>query len=124
MKIQPPQRMTGVARSSSNHCRHRGKINSAICSGQNSAPMALINTGMANAALTQKRLLISMSSALSSSTSTDMGSRAIPHFGQLPGSSRIISGCIGQVYWVADTCCCGDTGSNDIPHFGQLPGLS
>lgn len=31
-------------------------------------------------------------------------SRAIPHFGQLPGSAITISGCIAQLYfWVVDS---------------------
>jgi hypothetical protein len=41
----------------------------------------------------------SVSSGFSSSSRLgNKGSRAIPHFGQLPGWSWRISGCIGQVY--------------------------
>ena len=31
---------------------------------------------------------------------TPMDSRAMPHFGQSPGASRMVSECIGQVYYV------------------------
>ena len=49
------------------------------------------------------------------------GSRAMPQIGHEPGSSRTISGCIGQVHSVLVT---GEksTGSSAIPHFGHAPG--
>ena len=36
----------------------------------------------------------------SSPVGTPIGSSAMPQIGQAPGSSRMISGCIGQVYCV------------------------
>lgn len=60
--------------------------------------------GAVSTALTQKRLVMSVSSGFSSPSSGAVivrGSSAIPQMGQLPGASRTISGCIGQVYSTA-----------------------
>src|SRR5512144_2524934 len=66
---------------------------------------------------------MSMSSGFSSSSrDTVLGSRAMPQMGQLPGASRTISGCIGQVHSVFDDTGSGSTGSRAIPHVGQDPG--
>jgi hypothetical protein len=64
---------------------------------------------------------MSMSSGFLSSIVTVRGSSAMPQIGQLPGASRTISGCIGQVHSVFVT---GATvsGSSAMPHFGQAPG--
>jgi len=99
---QPPHSTTGVASSSSSHCRGRGAMISPTASGQNSAAMALKRTGMASAVPTQKRRLMSRNSALSSSAATVRGSSAMPHLGQVPGWSCTTSGCIGQVYSIFD----------------------
>ena len=45
----------------------------------------------------------------------------MPQIGQTPGSSRTISGCIGQVHSVFVSGA-ADTGSSAIPHFGHAPG--
>ena len=65
-------------------------------------PIVMISSGMDNAALTQNRLVKSVSSGLgpSSPVGTPIGSSAMPQIGQEPGLSRTISGCIGQVYCV------------------------
>src|SRR5665647_1024007 len=47
------------------------------------------------------------------------GTRVMPHLGQLPGSPRTTSGCIGQVY--SPPCVGAAAGSRDVPHLGQLP---
>ncbi|EKD61622.1 MAG: hypothetical protein ACD_54C00164G0003 [uncultured bacterium] len=44
------------------------------------------------------RRVKSVSSWLGSSEGS-IGSSAIPQIGHEPGASRMISGCIGQVYW-------------------------
>jgi hypothetical protein len=59
-------------------------------------------TGTVNAAPIQKRRVISVSSGLSSSTETVMGSNAMPHNGHVPGVSWTICGCMGQVYFTLD----------------------
>jgi hypothetical protein len=47
----------------------------------------------------QNRRIISTSSGLASSSKvTVFGSSAMPQIGQLPGSERTISGCMGQTY--------------------------
>ncbi|MCY1379223.1 hypothetical protein D9M69_669210 [compost metagenome] len=62
-------------------------------------PMAMTRSGMDSAALTQKRLVKSTSSGLGPSSAEGIiGSSAMPQIGQEPGLSRMISGCIGQVY--------------------------
>src|SRR6185295_13063927 len=83
------------------------------------------NNGKVKTTLSQNRRRISTSSSFSSSaTETVRGSSAMPQIGQLPGASRMISGCIGQVY---STFCFGGatvSDSNAIPHLGQEPVLS
>ena len=90
--------------------------------GHNMLPMAIAKSGAVSARLIQKRRVMSRSSGLSSSTVTVRGSSAMPQIGQLPGSARTISGCIGQVYSVRLVVRVGDSGSSAIPHFGQGPG--
>ena len=60
--------------------------------------MAMTSSGALRAALTQRRRRMSVSSGFSVSASWIVrGSSAMPQMGQLPGASRTISGCIGQV---------------------------
>jgi hypothetical protein len=47
----------------------------------------------------------------------------MPQIGHEPGSSRTISGCIGQTYSVLTDGTEGAAGSKAMPHFGQAPGL-
>ena len=83
----------------------------------------MMTSGTVKSAASQNRRVMSRSSSLSSSSPVAaIGSSAMPHLGQLPGSSRTISGCIGQVHFVAAGA--GATGSSAIPHLGQLPGPS
>ena len=87
--------------------------------------IAISTTGADKTRLTQKRLLILMSSGFSSSSAvTVRGSRAIPHFGQSPGLSLTTSGCIGHVHSVFAGAASRARGSSAIPHLGQSPGLS
>jgi hypothetical protein len=44
--------------------------------------------------------------------------------GQVPGSERTISGCMGQTYVVRVPGTTVITGSRAIPQMGQVPGLS
>src|SRR5678815_4471547 len=119
---QPPQSTTGVASASSIQIRtlignNRAKpgINSLI-------PMT--NTGTVNRVLTQNLRRISTSSGFSSSDKeTVRGSKAIPQIGQLPGASRMISGCMGQVYSIFCLGGTTDSGSSSMPHLGHAPGL-
>jgi hypothetical protein len=59
------------------------------------------------------------------------GTKSIPHFGHLPGSSEIMSGCMGQKYFCAGLAAAAAgvsgfdiTGIKVMPHSGHLPGLS
>lgn len=57
---------------------------------------------------------------MSTSGFSSIGSKSIPHLGQVPGLSEITSGCMGQVYFSAFF----STFIRSIPHFGQVPGWS
>src|SRR5271165_428050 len=127
---QPHHRTTGVARRSSSHgsaedlptltpFTDHSPMNEC---GQIMLPMAIASSGAVSTRLTQKRRVMSRSSELSSSTVTVRGSSAMPQIGQLPGSDRTISGCIGQVYSVFVAGIAGDSGSKAMPHFGHGPG--
>src|SRR5687767_7156289 len=83
-----------------------------------------MTSGTVSAVLTQKRRVMSVSSGLSSSSVMVRGSSAMPQIGQLPGASRTISGCIGQVHSVFVAGAVTISGSSAMPHFGQAPGLS
>ncbi len=121
-KGQPAHSTTGVARTSwtiTLTLRGTRSARPGI-----SSPMASANSGTVSTRPIQNRRVMSTSSGLGPvSAATVIGSSAMPHFGQLPGSSRTISGCIGQVYCtlVAATGCAG---SSAMPHFGQAAGTS
>jgi hypothetical protein len=86
--------------------------------------MASTSTGRVSTAPIQNRRVISRSSGLGpASAVTVRGSSAMPQIGQLPGWSRTISGCIGQVYsiFVRGPAI---TGSSAMPQSGQAPGPS
>src|SRR6185503_3514182 len=95
---QPAQSTTGVARTSCTQASVDIGINCCNgCPGMRSL-MPSTNTGIVRTTATQNRRDMSRSSGFSSSSRvTTSGSRAIPQIGQLPGWSRMISGCIGQV---------------------------
>ncbi len=80
--------------------------------------------GMVKTTEIQNLRLMSLSSGFSSSVTTLRGSRAIPQIGQLPGSERTISGCIGQVHSTRVAGAATVSGSRAIPHLGQAPGSS
>ena len=79
------------------------QFDAARLSGTTSAPpiisvIASPNTGNPTMAPTQARRVMSASSGFGgSSVGAARASRAIPHSGQLPGSARTTSGCMGQV---------------------------
>src|SRR5690606_38097006 len=76
---------------------------------------------------TQNRRRMSRYSGLGpSSAEIVRGSSAMPQIGQLPGSSRTISGCIGQVHsvFVFVAGAVGVARSSAMPHLGQAPGRS
>ena len=90
--------------------------------GDSMLPMAIAKSGAVNAKLIQNRRVMSRSSGFSSSSEIVRGSSAIPQIGQLPGSDRTISGCIGHVYSVLVANSAGDSGSRAIPQDGHGPG--
>src|SRR5512146_480860 len=124
-KGHPPQRTTGVARTSSSHPRVcGGRMFSMRRPGRNS-PIATRRTGTVRKRLTRKRRVMSTSSGFSSSSAAAVrGSRAIPHLGQFPGVSRTTSGCMGQTHSVRGAGTGIPAGSRAMPHFGQLPGTA
>ena len=71
--------------------------------------------------LIQKRRFMAGSSGSMSSAVTLTGSRAMPHFGHVPGPIWRISGCIGQVY---STPVCTGTGIGDTDTPGGRMHLS
>src|SRR5436190_21197068 len=74
-----------------------------ILGAKNISDIANKKTGAVNAAEIQNRRFISVNSGSgASSREISFGSSAIPHFGQEPGPSWTISGCIGQVYSAED----------------------
>src|ERR1700689_3891960 len=85
-------------------------------------PIAITSNGTVKATLTQNRRVMSRNSGLSSSIATVFGSSAIPQMGQCPGSSRTISGCIGQTYCMRSVAC-GISGSNAMPQLGHATGF-
>src|ERR1019366_103434 len=119
---QPHQSTAGVARISSSHDKPQFHGNAMNTCGHNMLPIAIASRGAVSARLIQNRRVMSRSSGLSSATVTVRGSSAMPQIGQLPGSARTISGCIGQVYSRLVAGSAGDSGSSAIPHLGQGPG--
>jgi hypothetical protein len=90
---QPDHSTIGVARANSTQVWVATGISPRRC-----PTIAKVVTIPVNGSVHQKRLVKSFSSGFSSSPSSgSTGSSVIPHFGQLPGWSSLISGCIGQV---------------------------
>ena len=116
---QPPHNTTGVARISSIQFQARGET-MASKRAENISVMARATTGAVRTRLIQNRRPIAASSGFaSSSASTVFGSSAMPQMGQVPGSFRATSGCMGQVKTVCATA--GETGSSAMPHSGHAP---
>ena len=61
--------------------------------------MARSTSGTESTTPIQNRRVRSRSSLSSASPVPAIGTSAMPQIGQLPGASRTICGCIGQVYW-------------------------
>jgi len=92
---QPPHSTTGVASAS---CTQTAVRIGSSSQPSNSMPTTSSASGTVNTALPHKRRVMSMSSGLGPSSRDDSsGSSAMPQIGQLPGASRRICGCIGQV---------------------------
>ncbi len=90
----PHHSTTGVASTNSIQMAARGGSASTRCPA-----IAMTTSGTDNANPTQKRRIMSRSSGLAVSPAAGViGSSAMPQIGQLPGSDRTISGCIGQVH--------------------------
>src|SRR3982751_835225 len=87
---QPPHSTTGDASTNST-------IGYAWMGTPTIGAIASTKSGTLSAALTQKRRVMSRSS-VSSPSAAPIGTSAMPHFGQEPGPTCTISGCIGQVY--------------------------
>ena len=121
-KGSPHHRTTGVA--SPNSIQAHILSENRCCMGMEGINAETINASMgtASAMLIQSRLVILASSGLESSAVTSRGSSAMPQIGQLPGTSRTICGCIGQVYSICFAGARAVELSNVMPHFGQLPG--
>ena len=129
---QPAHRMTGDPRMSSSHSVVRSPRMSRTKPSPTKGPMVSTRSGTVSTTPTQKRRLKSTSSGFGpwSSAGIPMGSSAMPHFGHSPGSSRMISGCMGQVYWLplgSSTFCslcapemkCGGSAANLTWHFDE-----
>ncbi len=124
-KGHPPHSTTGVAIASSIHDKSCVEIQRFNGQPGKYPPMATISSGVVSTRLNQNRRRISLSSGFSSSSAPAVfGSSAMPQRGQVPGSLRTISGCMGQVYSVFEEDGIGETCSKAIPHFGHVPGLA
>ena len=90
--------MIGVARANSEYiafwCPTQSRTGKPI-----SGPIVSTTKGTATAALIHMRRVKSVNSSLGASEGKT-GSSAMPQIGQDPGASRMICGCIGQVYCV------------------------
>ncbi len=96
----PHHSTTGVASANCSQIAARGEISASSAGFAKSAAMARATSGNDRATPTQNRRVISASSGLTVSVADGVvGSRAMPQIGQLPGLSRRICGCIGQVHW-------------------------
>ena len=97
-KGRPHHSTTGVA--SANSIQSSQIVGTlSVTPGRTWRDMAITKTGAAKTRLTRKRRVISTSSSFGPSSAVIViGSSAMPHFGQEPGPSCTISGCIGQVY--------------------------
>ena len=95
---QPPHSTTGADSTSWIQSDTVGSIQRARA-GAIISPIESASTGIVSTRLIQNRRVMSTSSGFGpSSAANSTGSSAMPHFGQLPGPSWRISGCIGHVY--------------------------
>ncbi len=90
---QPAHSTTGAVSASSIQVRTMGDTALTPCPN-----IATASTRIDSGSVHQKRRLKSVSSGFSPSSRPGMlGSSAMPQIGQVPGSLRTISGCIGHV---------------------------
>ena len=124
-KGHPAHHTTGVAQASCSQFDAVRSIAAVTRSPSSISPIARAKTGKPTRAAQRNRRVMSSSSGLAASGTTVRGSRAIPHFGQLPGSPRTTSGCIGHVYsTVGVRESAPISASRAMPHFGHAPGPS
>jgi hypothetical protein len=83
----------------------------------------MASKGSVSATPTCRRRVMLTSSGLAEFTATVRGSSAMPQMGHVPGPSRTICGCMGQVYSVRSVAVGGSVASSAIPHLGQAPGF-
>jgi len=89
---------TGVDNTNCIHPDTTGLMDSCKFNPGRCSSIARTNTGRVNASPIQKRRVMSMSSALgTSSTLATSGSSAMPQMGHAPGPICRIWGCMGQV---------------------------
>ena len=94
---QPAHQTTGVARANWIQADVAGGTR-RWSTGNRWLPISSANTGRVSTSPIQNRRPMSASSGFGpSSAVATSGSSAIPQMGQLPGTPRRISGCIGQV---------------------------
>ena len=101
---QPPQTTTGAASAASISGRARPWARCRTKATGSAWAIAIAISGAVRTAAVQKRRDMSRSSGVSCSAPsrvTVRGSSAMPQIGQLPGRSRTISGCMGQVHSAA-----------------------
>jgi hypothetical protein len=120
---QPAHSTTGVA--SASCVQASSQAGTACWTGWpgTRSDIASASSGTVSATPIQNRRVMSRSSGLTGSSAvTVRGSRAMPQMGQLPGSLRTISGCIGQTHSVRVAGSRGVSGSSAMPQLGQAPG--
>src|SRR6202048_1933885 len=122
-KGKPPHTTTGVASANSSHGKTAALRIRWNCISHSMEAMAIASSGTVRTRLTQNRRLMSRSSGFSSLPAvTVRGSNAMPQIGHDPGSERIISGCMGQVYSVCLDAM-GTSDSKAMPHEGVAQGF-
>ena len=109
---QPPQSTTGVASANCPQANTRSSTAWRTAAPQIISAIAVATSGRLSTTLTQKRRVMSFRWTSSTASSvTVRGSSAMPQIGQLPGASRTISGCIGQVHSTFDAAVTAGGGS-------------
>ena len=94
---QPAHSTTGVARPNCSQLKMFMPKTSCRCIPGSISAMVINKSGKLSTTLNLKRRVISLSSLVSSSALASLGSKAMPHLGQVPGPTCSTSGCIGQV---------------------------
>ena len=119
----PHHSTTGVASSAWDHPNHTGPSQLRASSAGAISLIATARSGTDSAhAMTSLRRMSTSSGLGRSSGSTALGSRSMPHSGQLPGASRTTPGCIGHTNSVRAGA--GACASSAMPHSGHSDGTS